>query len=180
MKKRARSYFILLLCSFLLLMLLPQAILRLVYPRKYATFVTQYSEQFDVPEEIVYAVIKTESNFDPNAISSAGAVGLMQIMPSTFEWLTDVKGESVSSSLLNDPETNIRYGVFFLRYLYEHYGNYPTALAAYNAGMGNVAKWLTSDEYSTNGNLTHIPFPETSEYVRLVTRRAEQYKKLYN
>lgn len=180
MTKRTRNYFVLLLCIFLLLTLFPQAALRLVYPRKYEDFVTKYATQFNVPEEIVYAVIKTESNFDPDALSSAGAVGLMQIMPATFEWLTDMNGETLSPLLLNDPETNIRYGVFFLRYLYEYYGNYPTAFAAYNAGMGNVGKWLASDEYSTNGSLTHIPFPETSEYVRLVTKRAEQYKKLYN
>lgn len=180
MTKRVQICLALLLCVLLLLITSPPVLLRVIYPRKFSALVDRFSDQYGVPEEIVYAVIKTESNFDPDAISHAGAVGLMQIMPSTFAWLTEMTGENLQLSDLNDPEINIRYGTFFLQFLYQYYGNYQTALAAYNAGMGNVSRWLASDEYTTDGKLTCIPFPETSEYVRLVTRRAEQYKKLYN
>ena len=132
-----------------------------------------------MPTEIVFAVIKTESNFDPNAISSAGAVGLMQIMPSTFLWLNELLGEEHPVDALYDPEINIRYGTFFLSYLYRYYQNYQTVFAAYNAGMGRVSEWLESDEYSRDGKLIHIPYAETASYVEKVTRRAEIYRKLY-
>lgn len=180
MIRRTITILVLLICAILLLTFLPQSILRIVYPRKYEDLIFRYAKQYSVPEEIVFAVIKTESNFDPDAVSSAGAVGLMQIMPSTFLWLTEMKGESLSPSMLTDPETNIRYGVFFLHYLYEYYGDYQTAFAAYNAGMGNVSNWLVSEQYSENGKLVRIPFAETSNYVRLVSERTRLYKKLYD
>lgn len=161
------------------LLLFSQAALQGIYPRKYSHTVEYYSSKYDIPPEIVYAVIKTESNFNPVAVSSAGAVGLMQIMPSTFEWLCVLMNEKHDVSALYDPEINIRFGVFYLRYLYDYYGSYETAFAAYNAGMGNVSKWLASEEYSPGGKLTHIPFSETDSYVRAVNRRAEQYQKLY-
>ena len=162
-----------------LLLLSPQVILRAVYPRKYSDTVESCALTYDVPPQIIYAVIKTESNFRPDVVSSAGAVGLMQIMPSTFFWLADLMGEEHPISALTDPAINIKYGTFFLRYLYDYYGDYETAFAAYNAGMGNVSKWLESEEHSHNGKLTSIPFSETAAYVRSVTDRARQYQKLY-
>lgn len=169
-----------LLLVFLFTSILTQSVFRLSLPQKYKELVEYYAEEYRLPTELLYAVIKTESNFDSDAVSRAGAVGLMQIMPETFAWLTEKTGERLSSERLTDPEINIRYGAFFLHFLYEYYGNYETALAAYNAGMGNVTKWLLSDEYAKDGILVKIPFRETDRYVRLVTKRAEQYKKLYN
>lgn len=169
-----------LLLVFLFTSILMQSVFRLSFPRKYAEIVERYAEEYRLPPELLYAVIKTESNFDPEAVSRVGAIGLMQIMPETFIWLTEKTGERLPPEYLTEPEVNIRYGTFFLHFLYEYYGNYETALAAYNAGMGNVAKWLSSDEYAKDGILVKIPFRETERYVRLVTKRAEQYKKLYN
>lgn len=175
-----RRVIILLLVLFLVTSFLLQIFFRYSLPRKYQPIVERYATEYGLPQELLYAVIKTESNFSPGAVSSAGAVGLMQIMPSTFLWLAEMTGETLSPESLTDPDINIRYGAFFLRYLYDYYGKYETALAAYNAGMGNVSAWLASEQYSDGGVLVVIPFRETSEYVRLVTKRTEQYKKLYN
>jgi len=151
------------------------------YPRKYSEQVSAMSFEYNVPEAIIYAVIKTESDFDKNAVSSAGAIGLMQIMPSTFEWLTnDVLKENLPIKALNDPNVNIKYGVAMLSRLYKYYGNWETTFAAYNAGMGNVNKWLDDRSVSDRfGNLKNIPFEETRRYVEKVTNTIKVYNKLY-
>lgn len=151
------------------------------YPQKYSKQVSEMSNKYDVPETIIYAVIKIESNFDPTAISSAGAIGLMQIMPSTFEWLTtDVLKENLPPESINNPDINIKYGVAMLSRLYKYYGNWETVFAAYNAGMGNVNKWLDDNTISDRyGNLKNIPFDETRKYVEKVTDAIKIYNKLY-
>ena len=169
------------LLSFLLLLpFLSRSMLRLAYPQKYSELVEEYSSLYGVPSEIVYAVIKAESDFDPFAVSRAGAIGLMQLMPSTFLWLTEMTGESLAGSSLTDPEINIRYGTFLLRFLYDCYDDYDLVFAAYNAGMGNVSKWLSSNEYAENGRLVRIPFKETEKYVKTVNKYVKQYEKIYN
>ena len=152
------------------------------YPREYAEYVTVYAEKYGVPEELVYAVIRTESDFDSGAVSPVGAVGLMQLMPSTFEWLTDdMLFEHLENGMLYDPETNIRYGTYCLSYLYDRYGNWETAIAAYNGGLGNVDKWLEDDKYADGeGGLKRSPFKETRQFVTRVTDAWEMYEKLYN
>lgn len=152
------------------------------YPREYAEYVTVYAEKYGVPAELVYAVIRTESDFDSGAVSPVGAVGLMQLMPSTFEWLTDdMLFEHLENGMLYDPETNIRYGTYCLSYLYDRYGNWETAIAAYNGGLGNVDKWLEDDKYADGeGGLKRIPFKETRQFVTRVTDAWEMYEKLYN
>ena len=153
------------------------------YSTDYDEIITRYSGEYNVPKSVIYAVIKTESDFDPNAESSAGALGLMQMIPSTFEWLTGEEhlDENLSSRKLFDPEVSIRYGTYYLAYLYRKFDyNWRNAFAAYNGGEGNVAKWLKNPEYSDgNGNLTHIPFKETRAYVSKVEEAKEEYEKLY-
>lgn len=151
----------------------------LVYPRpaEYRDFVEKYSDKYDVPEEIIWAVIKTESNFVPHAVSKAGAVGLMQLTEPTFKEISYQRlKEDLDPGMRYDPETNIRYGTYYLSYLYARYNNWNTALAAYNGGLGNVDEWIGED-----GSLStkEIPFRETKNYVKKVTYRAEKYKKLY-
>lgn len=159
------------------------AVERAIYkrPEKYVESVEKYASEFGVPEYIVYAVIKTESGFDASAKSSAGAIGLMQLMPDTFEWLTDSKlCEFLDAGMLYDPDTNIKYGVYYLSLLFGIYKNWDTALAAYNAGPGNVDEWLLDPTYSSNGvTLNDIPFKETRNYVKKVNRACEKYKELY-
>ena len=153
------------------------------YPREYAEYVEVYAEAYGVPEGLVYAVIRTESSFDSGAVSPVGAVGLMQLMPSTFEWLTDDKlFEHLESGMLYDPETNIKYGTYCLSFLYDRYGDWELALAAYNGGLGNVDKWLEDDRYADadgEGGLKRIPFKETRQFVARVTDAWEMYERLY-
>lgn len=154
-----------------------------IHPYEYSEHVKKYSQEYNISESVIYAIIKVESNFDPLAKSSVGACGLMQIMPKTFEWLTsdDHLGENLDTEMLFDPETNIKYGTYYLSYLYKKFDyNMNTALAAYNGGEGNVAKWLKDPEYSDgNGNLTSIPFSETSNYVYKVNKEIAAYKEIY-
>ena len=154
-----------------------------LHPVDYSEIISAASEEFDVPQYIIYATIKVESDFDPNAVSSAGAIGLMQMMPSTFEWLTSDEhlGENLSTKKLDDPTVSIRYGTYYLSYLYKKFDyNWDTAFAAYNGGEGNVAKWLNDKNYSDlDGNLTNIPYKETANYVKKINREIENYKSLY-
>ena len=154
-----------------------------ISPQKYLEYVRHYAYEYNVPESLIYAVIKVESNFDPNAYSTSGAMGLMQMKPSTFEEMTSDKylGEDLDPDELFDPEVSIRYGTYYLKYLHGYFeGNWDNAIAAYNGGMGNVQKWLSDPEYSDgNGNLTYIPRDETRNYLKKVHNARENYKDLY-
>lgn len=152
------------------------------YPQKYADYVEQYSAQYGVSSSLVYAVMRTESGFREEVESSAGAIGLMQIMPSTFEWLQNAKdGEvTMTSSSLFDPQVNIEYGTYLLSYLRDRYEDENTAVAAYNAGMTNVDAWLSDSRYSSDGSaLSAIPFSETEQYVERVEKTKVMYEKIY-
>ncbi len=154
------------------------------HPDDYSDYVEKYSLEYNIPEYVIYSVIKVESDFDAEAESHAGARGLMQMMPATFKWLTSDAhlGENLHERELFEPEVSIRYGTYYLNYLYQKFDrNWDTALAAYNAGEGNVAKWLNDPFYSDGeGNLKNIPFEETANYVFKVNKEIDTYKKLYN
>ncbi len=157
--------------------------MKIWYPTDFSEIVEEKAELFGVDEELVYAVIRTESSFDPNAQSSAGAKGLMQMTDGTFEWVQELLGaqEVLPPENLFEPEINIHHGVYFLSFLIDYYENTDTALAAYNAGMGNVASWLEDPEYSEDGvNIDDIPFPETRSYVKKVNDALLIYRNLYN
>ncbi|MCD8056122.1 MAG: lytic transglycosylase domain-containing protein [Clostridiales bacterium] len=150
------------------------------YPQEYSAYVSEYSELYGVPEYIVYAVIKTESNFDSSLLSSSGAIGLMQLLPETFEMLNDLTGEEHETGMLYDPETNIKYGTYYLSYLYGLYERWGTVYAAYIVGTDMVDSWLSDGNYSTDGvNVTYIPYDETRETVEKLEAAAEMYEKLY-
>ena len=141
------------------------------YQIKYESEITEAHEKYGVPKHIILAVIKTESEFDDDAESSAGAMGLMQLMPETFTDMTEI--ENVDG-YITDPKYNIDAGVKYLAFLYDRSGNWETVYAAYNAGPGNVDKWLGDES-----TLDDIPFPETRAYVRKVTSAAKIYERLY-
>ena len=135
--KKTSYWLIALLCVSLLLVPLWQASL-LPYRREsaYLACVKQTSDLYGIPGAMVLAVIKTESNFDPNALSHAGAVGLMQLLPETFRYLQQEHfKENLPDNALLDPEVNIRYGCYYLAYLYHRFPCWETTLAAYNAGV---------------------------------------------
>ena len=151
------------------------------YPREYSQYVEKAAKDYDLDEELIYAVIRTESSFNPDAQSGAGACGIMQIMPSSFEWLQqkrDTVGEYTTEDLF-DPEICIDYGSYLLKYFYDLYGDEKCAVAAYNAGFV-VGDWLEDSNYSTDGvTLSDIPYPETKHYVEKVESAKEMYIKLY-
>ncbi len=147
------------------------------YPQKYEAEVAAASEKYGVPKHIIFAVIKTESNFDPDVKSSAGACGLMQLLPSTF---SEMSGIADAERYIYDPQINIDAGTKYLAYLYTRYGNWETVYAAYNGGLGNVDEWLADKNYSSDGKtLTNIPYSETRAYVRRVSSAASAYERLY-
>ena len=150
------------------------------YPLKYTDLVEKYAEIYKVPRDICYAVIRTESRFDPTAVSAAGAVGLMQMMPATFADLTARTGDNYETGMLYAPETSIRYGVYYLSRLYDRYGVWDTAFAAYNCGMGRVDGWIEEGKIDETGRLTEIPIAETRAYVGRVKEAIGKYEKLYN
>lgn len=153
---------------------------RLFYPRDYSELVTKYAEKYGVPSELVFAVIKAESGFDKDATSHAGAVGLMQVLPSTSEWLAEFHFYESSTAIpLYDPETNIRYGVYYLQYLFSKFGSWEKAIIAYNWGEGNLSAFLEGNEY-VEGKYSSIPVKETHNYVKRVMRYFDSYQRLYN
>ena len=184
MKKSKRDIrvFVLILIMALLIGILANliidAIYRLVYPESYQQIVEKYAKKYSVPKELIFAVIKVESNFNPNDVSSAGAMGLMQIIPSTYEWLTTKLGEEYCEENLYDPEINIKYGAYYLQYLYSRFGSWERAIIAYNWGETNFNEFLTTNGY-TEGDYDSIPVTETKNYVKKVMHHWKKYKELY-
>lgn len=154
------------------------------YPQGYSEFVTKYSKEYNVDENLVYAVIRTESHFENDSQSGAGAMGLMQITPDCFDFLKqNIPNDHTdyNTNSLYDPEINIKFGTYFLSYLLDRYDNIEkTSLAAYNAGFGIVDVWLSDPNCSKDGkNLDVILYPETANYVVKVEDAKNMYKELY-
>ncbi len=151
-----------------------------VYPLRYEKYVEKYAKEYGLDKYLVYAIIKTESGFDCEDVSRKGAVGLMQIMPSTAGEAAEKMGmKDYNTGMLKEPETNIRIGCYYLNYLIDKYsGDIDTAVAAYNAGHGNVDKWLAYEK-KEHLKIEDIPFGETKKYVVKVRETCKKYKKLY-
>ena len=151
------------------------------YPLEYTDLVNKAAKDYNLQPALIYGVIHTESRFDPQAGSSVGALGLMQIMPETFDWLQEKRGEAgkYTTEDLYTPSVNIDYGSYLLRYFLDYYGNEKCAVAAYNAGF-EVSNWLEDPNCSPDGmTLDVIPYPETSEYVVKVESAKQKYIELY-
>ena len=168
----------------LLALFLAQSTVELRREKRESTYIQTArlaAAEFKVPLPLVLAVIRTESDFRPNAVSEAGACGLMQLLPDTFTFLReDIFGDDLPDSEIFDPTVNIRYGTYYLSYLFEKFGNWFTALAAYNAGEGRVSAWLRDKELSPDGRLAIIPFSETAEYVQSALEHYGEYRSKYN
>ena len=151
---------------------------KFVYPLEYKKEVLESSSRYNLDSALVFAVIKVESNFDSDATSGAGAVGLMQITPSTAEYISKLVNKK-DYDLFNAAD-NIEFGCFYLNYLLAKFGNLQTALYAYNAGEGKVAGWLKDKKYSLDGTtLFNVPYKETKEYTEKISETFSKYKKLY-
>ena len=153
-----------------------------IYPYDYRSYIETSAESRRTDPFLVAAVIKHESKFEPRARSDGGALGLMQLMPATAEWIARQLGEPFTEEYLYDPALNIRYGVWYLAELEREFGgNDILALAAYNAGRGNVRDWMERFHWTQQFNdIDAIPYPETRLYVRRVLEDREQYKRLYD
>lgn len=154
------------------------------YPRSYSEYVEQSAKKYDLETALVYAVIRTESNFNPDAQSGAGAHGLMQITEDTFDHYMFLRGEEGKYTLddLYDPAVNIDYGCNILRDHLDQFGDEECAVAAYNAGPGNVLEWLSDPSVSSDGKtliVENIPFEETRNYVDRVESAKKTYIELY-
>ena len=145
---------------------------RLVYPMRYEHIVRGHAEHYDLDPALVAGVIFAESEFDAKARSSAGAIGLMQLLPETARGIAKrTGGTAFVVDDLYDPEVNIRYGSWYLRHLLDRYADERTALAAYHAGQGNVDAWRARG--------AGIRFPETRAYVERVQRFRRVYASAY-
>lgn len=152
------------------------------YPIKYEEYVYKYSEKYEIDPLLIFSIIKAESNFDEKVVSSSGAVGLMQLMESTAEEIAEDLGiEYKKGETLYNPEMNIMLGVKYYSMLTKVYNNDKSlALAAYNAGIGNVDDWIENEVIQDDGSdIENIPFNETNNYVRKTLRNYEIYKELY-
>jgi soluble lytic murein transglycosylase len=146
---------------------------RLWYPLRYQQIVTKYAGEQQLDPALLAAVIETESKFDTNARSSAGAIGLMQLTPATAKGIAEyTHGTKFQLSDLDDPDINVRYGTWYLHHLLEHYhGNEELALAAYNAGEARVDGWVAAHE--------GIQFADTRAYVDKIERLKGIYRRAY-
>lgn len=173
MKKLLSSYkFIvsILLIAFLILSLL------LFYHeigkyKKYESLVIKYSYKYNVDENLVFAILKTESNFNKYAVSKKGAMGISQLLPSTADYIAKMIGFSKEINLF-DEETSINLATYYLSYLSKKFSNEIEVVCAYNAGEGRVEKWLLNSQLTTK----NIPFKETKNYYKKVKRRKFLYK----
>ncbi|HMM31961.1 MAG TPA: lytic transglycosylase domain-containing protein [Clostridia bacterium] len=150
------------------------------YALLYAEEIKKHADDYALSRYLVAAVIHCESGNDKDARSYRGALGLMQIMPETGAWIAEKLGvENFTEDMLLEPEWNIRFGCWYLSFLAKRYDDLTKVLAAYNAGPGNVEKWLNDPAYASEGKLVSIPFEETSNYVEKVSQAIKKYEELY-
>lgn len=171
------------LAGCLLFALAGREIEELEYPQKYSEYVTYYAGKYEIDPLVLYAFIRTESNFNPDAESNAEARGLMQITEITFDWIKSniAPEEDLTFDDMFDPETNIRFGAYFVKYCLLRYEyDLATAAAAYHSGWGTVDALLEDSEYSDDGKtLSSYPYPQMRQYVKKITASYERYQSIY-
>jgi len=161
--------------------LLHRATRNLALPLSDAGIIREQAAEKQLDPALIAAVIYAETKFDPRP-SSAGAQGLMQILPSTAYYLAHLSGGvSFTASDLANPSVNVAYGSYYLRYLLDHYGgNQMLAVAAYNGGLGNVDKWVAQAQSEGKPlSVEEIPFAQTREYVHRVLGAERAYRATY-
>lgn len=179
-----------LVCGLIILILIvflivfKNKIQRIFYPKSYEEFVSMYSDEYGVDENLVFAVIKAESNFQEDAVSHKDALGLMQIMKETAEdvarkYNIEIDFNNSEREILN-VQNNIKIGTKYLAVLLEKYKNIEVAVAAYNAGIGTVDNWIEKGIIKSDGSdIENIPYKETNNYVRKILRNYKIYQDLY-
>lgn len=159
-------------------------ILKIIYPKTYKEIVSVYSEKYNVEENLVFALIKAESDFNSEAVSHRDAIGVMQIMEETAKDVANknsikIENENIKQELLKI-DNNINIGTKYLSTLLEKYKNKEIAVAAYNAGIGTVDGWIQKEIIKSDGSdIENIPYKETNNYVRKILRNYKLYEELY-
>lgn len=156
---------------------------QLLYPRKYEQLVEKWAAAYELDPLLVYAFIRTESGFDPQATSSVDARGLMQMTEETFLWMRSkiAPEEPLTFADLYDPDTAIRFGCYYLHLCMVRYkGDVSTAAAAYHSGWGTVDQLLQIEEHSADGEtLQGFPYNQMHHYVNKITACYQTYQRLY-
>lgn len=170
----------LILLTVLLLWVAP-TVLRQRYALIYRGEIRTHSERYDLDPYLVSAIIFCESSNRPDAVSHAGAIGLMQVMPATGEEIAKSLGYSgFTAEKLKDPELCIEFGCYYLREQMDRFAdNEKIVLAAYNAGPNRAAGWLERYGLDSEGGICYIPYEETDRYVDRVMQVKELYELLY-
>ena len=149
------------------------------YKKEYSEYVSKYAEEYDVDENLIYALIKAESNFNAKAVSHQNAKGLMQLMQSTAQDLANRSQINLTKENILEPDININLGTQYISALLTKYDSIEVALAAYNAGSGNVDKWIKNGTIKADGSdIENIPYKETNTYVRKIMRDYKIYNEL--
>lgn len=183
MKRRHRAAVILLGLMSVFLLINTPLVWKWMYPIKFEREIMAASKKYQVDPYLILAVIRSESGFKTDRVSKKGAVGLMQIMPDTAEWIVNQAGlRPTNDQYLYDPVTNIQIGTWYLNFLLSRYeGDVVRVIAAYNAGPGKVSGWLASEQWSGHReNMEDIPFAETRQYVQRVLYYHDRYQNIYN
>ena len=183
MTRGRRGVLILFVLTCLFLLLQSSIVWKWMYPIKYRSEILAASRQYQVSPHLILAVIRSESGFEPDRVSHKGAIGLMQVMPDTADWIVSQAGFQVTDErYLYDPVMNIWIGTWYLRYLLTRFeGNTVKVIAAYNAGPGAVSSWIAENKWSgQRETVEDIPFPETRKYVQRVLYYQDRYQNVYN
>lgn len=178
---RKKIWMVIILILLIIIILLSRnSVLKSIYPKKYSEYVEKYSKEYDVDENLIYAMIKAESNFKNEAQSHKSAKGLMQLMDSTAKDVAkSLKIDSENIDLF-DPETNIMLGTKYISTLIKKYENIEIAVVAYNAGIGNVDMWIEQEKINADGsNIDNVPYKESNNYVRKILNFYKTYKEIY-
>ena len=181
--KKILKFFIVLIVIVAILIVIfanKNTIMKMFYIIKYSEYVEKYSKEYVVDKYLIYAYIKAESNFNEKAESKKGAKGLMQLMDSTGQEIAKGLNMTIDNDDLFEPEINIKLGTKYVSRMLQKYENTELALAAYNAGSGNVDSWINSGKIKADGSdAENIPFKETNNYVRKILKDYRIYKELY-
>ncbi|NOU98109.1 transglycosylase SLT domain-containing protein [Paenibacillus sp. LMG 31456] len=180
---RRKRVFALFLIAFIIFMFLSSSMVgRILYPIQYKDEILLNGNKYGLDPFLIAAIIRVESNFQVDIESKKGAFGLMQLMPDTSDWIVEMGRFSTShKENLHNPTVSIQLGSWYLSWLHKQYkGNTVAAIAGYNAGQGNVNRWMQNQEWDgTLEKVDSIPFGETRHYIQRVLYYYNKYHKLY-
>ena len=179
MKARAIKTLFLITFLVIIVIIIRKIIFNNTYKIEYKEYVTESASSYGVEEALIYSIIKNESGFNEKATSVSNAQGLMQIMYSTAQEVSKKNNIELNEEKILNPEINIKIGTIYISNLISKYKSLELALAAYNAGSGNVDKWITQGIINDDAsNIENIPYKETNLYVRKVIRDYKIYEKI--